>query len=58
VERQSKLLEIVLALGAAGSLARLLNRREQKPDEHANDGNDNQEFDQREPAAGSHMVRV
>jgi hypothetical protein len=34
------LLEVVHALGSAGSLARRLNRREQKIDQHGDDRDD------------------
>jgi hypothetical protein len=46
--RQAKLLEIVLALRAAGSLASHLHRRDHQPDKDADDGDDDEEFDEGE----------
>jgi hypothetical protein len=46
VHRQSDLLEMVAALGAAGRLPRLLHRRQQQRDEDADDGDHDQQFDQ------------
>ena len=48
VQRQTDLLEVVLAMGSPGRLAGSLDRGEQQPDQNADDGNDHQQFDQRE----------
>jgi hypothetical protein len=45
---QANLLEVVTALGDCGRLADLLHRGQQETDEDGNDGNDHQQFDQRE----------
>ena len=52
VHRQAELADVVLAGGAAGRLACGLHRREQEADERADDGDDHEQFDEREPAAG------
>jgi hypothetical protein len=45
--------KVVRASGTARGFARGLNRGQQQGDQDANDGNDHQEFDQREsPASG------
>ena len=46
VQRQPQLAQVVLALGAAGRLTRLLNRRQQQRHQNADDGNDHQQFDE------------
>ena len=47
VDRQADLLEVVLALGASGRFARRLHGRQQQSDQHADDGDDHQQFDER-----------
>ena len=44
VDSQADLLEVVLALGAASSLAHLLHSRQQQADEDSNDGDDHQQL--------------
>jgi hypothetical protein len=44
--RQAELLEVVRALHAAGAFARGLHGGEQERDQDADDGNDDQQFDQ------------
>jgi hypothetical protein len=51
VERQADVPEIVETLRAATRFPRRLNRRQQDGDEHADDGNDNQQLYQSEAAA-------
>jgi hypothetical protein len=51
VDRQSDLLEIVLALGTAARFPRGLNRGEQERHENANDRNDDQQLDEGECAS-------
>src|SRR5262249_31109681 len=51
VDGQADLLEVVLALGAAGGLADLLDGGEQEADEDGDDGDHHQQLDQRERAA-------
>src|SRR5205823_6186666 len=41
---------VVLALGPVGGLADLLDGRQQQADQHADDGDDDQQLDQREAA--------
>jgi hypothetical protein len=48
VQREHALLDVVLALRAAGRLAGCLNGWKQESDEDADDGNDDQQFDERE----------
>jgi hypothetical protein len=48
VDRQAELLEIVRAFHPGGRLPDFLNGRKQKPDEYRDDGDDHQQFDQRE----------
>jgi hypothetical protein len=48
--RQSHLLEMVGALNAAGRFPRRLHGREQQRHQNADDGNDNQQFHERETA--------
>lgn len=45
----TNLLEIVLALCPTGGLPSLLHGREQKRHQNRDNGNDNEEFDEREP---------
>ena len=47
--RQGQLLDMVAALEPPGRFASGLNRRDQQRNERANDRNDHQQFDQREP---------
>jgi len=47
VDRQTQLLQIVLALAAAGSLAGLLNCRQQQGNQNCDDRDHHQQFDQR-----------
>ena len=58
---ESNLLEIILALRSTGSRTRLLHRRKQQRDENCNNGNDNQQFNERESssmAPGTNHGRV
>src|SRR5262249_17948355 len=48
VDGQAQLLEVVLTADAVGRFAYLLHRREQQPDQEANDSDDHQQLDQRE----------
>ena len=50
VDRQADVLEVVLALGAAGRFAGGLNRRQQQRDQDADDRDDDQQFDERKAA--------
>ena len=53
VQCHAKLLQVVRASGPAHGLAGGLNRGQQQGDQDADNGNDHQEFDQREsPASG------
>ena len=54
---KSDLFQIVGALHAARGLTSLLNGRQQKPDQHSNDGDDDQQFDQREPETTVNFFR-
>ena len=47
VHRKAELLDVVLALRAAGSFSRLLNGWEQERDKDANNGDDDEELDER-----------
>jgi hypothetical protein len=51
VTGQTDLLQVVDALGAAGRLARRLHGGKQESDQNCDDGDDDQEFDQRESTA-------
>jgi len=51
VQRQPNLLEIILALHTLCCGTCLLNGRQQKRDQNADNGYGDQQFDQREPAA-------
>src|SRR2546421_30440 len=51
VEGQADLLQVVLALGAGGRLAHLLDGGQEQADEDGDDGDHHQQLDQREPAA-------
>jgi hypothetical protein len=53
LERQSDLLEIVDAAGSAGCFPRGLHRRQQEPNERADDGNYHQELDQGESVSSA-----
>ena len=48
VHRQPPLLHVVLALAQPRAFAGSLHRRQEQPDERADDGDDDQQFDQRE----------
>lgn len=50
VQRQTDLLEVILTLRSPGSLSRLLDCRKQQCDEDGDNGNDDEQFDQRESA--------
>jgi hypothetical protein len=58
VDRQSNLLEIVFALGAAGRLAGLLHRGQQQRHQNANDRDHHQQFNQREPTLATQHDRL
>src|SRR5262249_4672847 len=58
VEGQPDLLEIVLALHACGRLAHFLHGGQEQSDQHADDGNNHQQLDQREAAAPTGANRV
>jgi hypothetical protein len=49
VHGNPKLFEIILALNASGGLPRLLDGRKQQPHQDRYNGDDHQQFDQREP---------
>jgi hypothetical protein len=51
LQRQADLLEVIAALGPARRLADLLHSRQKHRYEHGNDGNDHQQFNEREAAA-------
>ena len=51
VEGQPELLEVVGTMHAIGRLADLLYGRQEQGDQDGDDGNDNQELDEGEPAA-------
>ena len=57
VQGDADLLQVVCALGAAASLASALNGRQENPDQCSDDGNDHQEFHERETAAASRIGR-
>jgi hypothetical protein len=50
LQRQAELFQIVLALRAPGRFTRLLHGRKQQGHQHSDDGDDDQQFDQREAA--------
>jgi hypothetical protein len=52
LDGDSHLLEVIGALGSPGRFAGELHRGKQQGDEHANDGNHNQQFDQGEALPG------
>jgi hypothetical protein len=52
VDGEAKLSEVVAARRASGRFAGLLHGGEQQRDEDANDGDDDEQFDERERAAG------
>ena len=56
VQSQADLLEVVDALGASGRLACRLNGRQEQGDENGDDGDDYEEFNQRESSTpfGTH----
>jgi hypothetical protein len=45
VAGNAHLLEIILACGAIGGFAHLLDRRQQQPDQDSDDGDNDQQFD-------------
>ncbi len=47
---QAELLQIVGALGSVGGLADFLHRWQQESDQDGDNGDDDQELDEREPA--------
>ena len=47
---QTNLLQVIGALGTSTCLTRRLNRRQEQRDQDADDGDDHQQFDEREPA--------
>jgi len=51
VQGQAELLQVVDALGATGRLAGRLHGRQEQGDQHADDGDDHQQLDQRETAS-------
>jgi hypothetical protein len=51
VQRQAELFEVVLALRPVGRLAHLLYGGQQQPDQDGDDGDDNEQLDEGEPAA-------
>jgi hypothetical protein len=54
VQRQSKLLQVIAALGSPGSLTRLLDGRQQQSDQDRDDRDHDQQLNQRErPLPGS-----
>ena len=53
VQGQADLLEVVLAFVPGGGLADLLHGRQQQPDQDGDDGDDHQQFDQRETMSGA-----
>jgi hypothetical protein len=55
-QREAELFEIILAARTAGALARRLHRGEEQRDQHADDRNDDQEFDQREGGMTAHKL--
>ena len=56
VQRQTDLFQVVAALSSTSRFAGLLNRGQQQTDQHANNGDDDQQFDQRESASPSAVV--
>ena len=50
-QRQTDLLQVVVALHAIGGFADFLDRWQQQPNENGNDGDDDKQLDQGEPAA-------
>ncbi len=58
MQRQADLLEVVGALDAPRRLACLLHRRQQQANQHADDGDDYQQFDQREAAILGRVPRL
>ena len=56
VECEPQLLEVVTAGVATGGLTGSLHRRQEQPDERADDGDHDQEFDEREARGCSPMV--
>jgi hypothetical protein len=48
IDGNDDLRQVIAALAAAGGLAGELDRREQESDQHADDGHDHQQLDQRE----------
>jgi hypothetical protein len=48
MQSQSKLLEVILALGSSCGFSCLLNCRQQQGDQNSNDGDDYEQFNQSE----------
>src|SRR6516225_11922016 len=56
VDCQADLLQVVDALGSRRRLTHFLDGGDQKCDQNRNDGDDDQEFNQREPRAANHLA--
>jgi len=52
---EAQLPHVIRAIRPAGALTRGLYGRQQKTDEDSNDGNDHQEFDERETVKGPQL---
>jgi len=50
------LFEVIRALGPRRRFANPLDCRQQEPDQNRDDGDDDQQFDERETGAGSHGI--
>ena len=48
--RNTHLVQVILALGLVGRLADLLHRRQKHAHQHGDDGDDHEQFNQREPS--------
>ena len=57
MEGQADLTQAIRTLHPPGSFSSSLDRGQQQPDHHTDDGNDNQQFNQGEPAARGVCVR-
>jgi hypothetical protein len=53
VEAQADLAQVVGALDPVGRIPRFLNSGQEQRQEHTDDGNDNQEFKERETSASA-----
>src|SRR5262249_16108576 len=58
LDAQTDLLEVVLAAGAVGRLADLLDGGQEQADQHRDDGDDDQQLDQRERRASAERRRA